>query len=179
MQGPGTIRLYSELALQECLRRIREASDAPKVRWLGPWKGTGSKPVFAELRDTRIKIWVHGGVKNDFAPRFVGKLSSVGSGTLLEGRFGLAPTARLIMLFFFGIGATMSMTSLTVLYDHFTQPGQEELSGFVFMPMGLLLAGILIVRYARGLSQPNKDFLLDFLQTTLQARQEEGAAPLA
>jgi hypothetical protein len=99
MEKSETLYLRSNFGVQECLRRIREATDAPKLQFFFPFGYGGSKPVFAALRGSRIKLWKRRERRNDFAPCFFGVFSSEGSGSRLTGRFRMDRGVRLLIAF--------------------------------------------------------------------------------
>ena len=170
---PETVYLRSNLGVEECLRRIREATDAPKLQFLFPFGRGGSKPVFANLRGNRIKLWKRKESRNDFAPCFFGVLSSEGLGSRLVGHFGMDRSVRLLIAYWLTFSVGITVVTLPVLLDHLTHLKQGELSVFDFIPLGLVIAGIWLFKYGRRIGKPEEAFLLDFLQTTLQARQED------
>jgi hypothetical protein len=174
MEKSETVYLRSNFGVQECLRRIREATDAPKFQFFSPFGYGGSKPVFATLRGSRIKLWKRRERRNDFAPCFFGVFSSEGSGSRLIGRFRMDRGVRLLIAFWLTFTVGISLVILPALLDHLTNPKQQgQLSVFDFMPFGLFVFGILLFVYGRRIGKSEEAVLLDFLQTTLEARQEE------
>jgi len=173
MEKSETVYLRSNFGVQECLRRIREATDAPKLQFFFPFGYGGSKPVFATLRGSRIKLWKRRERRNDFAPCFFGVFSSEGSGSRLVGRFRMDRGVRLLVAFWLTFTVGITLVSLPALLDHLTNPKQQgQLSVFDFMPFGLFISGILLFVYGRRIGKSEEAVLLDFLQTTLEARQE-------
>jgi len=173
MEKPETVYLRSTFEVEECLRRIREATDAPKLQFFFPFGYGGSKPVFAKLRRNRIKLWKRRENRNDFAPCFLGVLSSEGSGSRLVGRFGMDRTVRLFMAFWLTFAVGITLVTLPSMVEHLMHPKQGELSIFDFIPLGLVIFGTLMLSYGRRIGKQEEAFLLEFLQTTLQARQED------
>jgi hypothetical protein len=174
MEKPETIYLRSSLGIEECLRRIREATDPPKLRFFLPFGSGSSKLAFAKLRGNRIQLWKRRENRNDFAPCFRGELSSDVSGSLLVGRFGMDRSTRLFIgsSLTFTVGITLA--TFPMMLEHLTHPRQGALSVFDFFPLGLLISVILMFKYGRRIGKQEEVFLLEFLQTTLQARQEDG-----
>ncbi len=173
MEKSETIYLRSDLAVEECLRRIRETTDAPKLQFFFPFGYGGSKPVFAKLRGNRIKLWKRKEGRNDFAPCFFGVFSSEGLGSRLVGRFRMDRAVRLLIAYWLIFTVGITLVTLPELLDHLTNPKQGQLSGFDFMPLGLVIFGILLFKYGRRIGKPEEALLLDFLRTTLEARQED------
>jgi len=99
MERPDTIYLRSDLDAEECLRRLRGATDSPKLEFFFPFGYGGSKPYFGRFRRNHFKIWKRQETRNDFAPRFHGEISPEGSGARLVGRFGMDRAVRIAMAF--------------------------------------------------------------------------------
>jgi hypothetical protein len=173
MENPETVCLRSDFAVEECLQRLREATDAPKTQFFFHFEPVSSKPVLAKFRGNRFKLWKRKESRNDFAPCFFGVVSSEGSGSQLVGRFGMDRSIHLFIAFWLVFTVGITVATLPVMVDHFRHLKQGELSVFDFMPLGLLAAGILMFKYGRRIGKQEGPFLSDFLQKTLQARQED------
>jgi hypothetical protein len=168
-----TICFRSNFGTEECLRRIREATDVPKFQFFFSSEHGRSKPVFAQVQGDRIKLWKRRESRNDFAPCFLGVLSSEGSGARLIGRFGMDRSVLLVMSFWLIFAIVVTLATLPALAQHLTHPRQGELSVYDFIPLGLVIFGILMMSYGRRIGTEEERFLLEFLEGTLQARQEE------
>lgn len=168
-----TVYLRSTLRVEECLTHIREATDAPKLEFLFPFGSGGSKPIFAKVRGNRISLWKRRETRNDFGPCFFGILSSEASGSQLVGHFGLNRSIRLFMAFWFTFSVGITLATLPALVDHLKHARQGGLSVFDFFPLGLVISGILLLKVGSRIGKQEEAFLLEFLQTTLQARQED------
>jgi hypothetical protein len=77
------------------------------------------------------------------------------------------------MSFWLTFAITIAIVTLPGLVEHLTHPKQGELSGFDFIPLGLVIFGILLLNFGRRIGKQEEAFLLGFLQTTLQARLED------
>lgn len=173
MEKPETIYLRSDFGVEECLRRLRETTDPPKWEFFFPFGYGGSKPHFGKFRKNQVKIWKRREAKNDFAPCFHGEMSTEGSGARLIGRFGMDRSVRLLMAFWLTFAVAIALVTLPTLVEHLTHVRQGDLSVFDFIPLGLVISGILMLRYGRRIGKKDESFLLEFLQTTLRARQED------
>jgi hypothetical protein len=173
MEKPETIYLRSEFGAEECLRRLCEATDPPKREFFSPFGYRGSKPLFGELRGNRVKLWKRRQAKNDFAPCFHGVMSPEGSGARLVGRFRMHRSVRLLMAFWLIFSVGIVSVTLPVLVEHLSHLRQGDLSISDFMPLGIAIFGFLLFRYGRRIGKKDESSLLEFLQTTLQARQED------
>jgi len=173
MEKPETIYLRCNFGVEECLRRLREATDPLKWEFFFPFGYGGSKPHFGKIRKNQVKIWKRRDARNDFAPCFHGEVSPEGLGARLVGRFRMDRSVRLAMAFWLTFAVAIALVTLPTLVEHLMHPRQRDLSVFDFIPLGLVISGILIMRYGRRLGKKDESFLLEFLQTTLQARQED------
>lgn len=173
MEKPETIYLRSDFGVEECLRRLREATDPPKREFFFPFGYGGSKTYFGKFRGNRVKIWKRRVARNDFAPCFHGEMYPEGAGGRLVGRFGMDRSVRLFMAFWLTFAVAIALVALPTLAGHLTHLGQGDLSVFDFVPLGLVISGILMLRYGRRIGKRDESFLVEFLQTILQARQEE------
>lgn len=173
MEKSEAVYLRSNFGVEECVRRIRETTDAPKLQFFFPFGYGGSKPVFATLRGNRIKLWKRKEGRNDFAPCFFGVFSSEGSGSRLVGRFRMNRSVQLFIAYWFTFTVGITLATLPQLVDHLTNPKQGQLSIFDFIPLGLVIFGTLLFKYGRRIGKPEEAVLLDFLRTTLEARQED------
>jgi hypothetical protein len=173
MGKPETIYFRSNFGVEECLRRIREATDAPKFQFFFSSEHGSLRPAFAQVQGNRIKLWKRRKSRNDFAPCFLGVLSSEGSGARLIGRFGMDRSVLLVMSFWLIFAIAVTLATLPALVQHLTHSRQGELSVYDFIPLGLVIFGILTLSYGRRIGTQEEGFLLEFLETTLQARQED------
>lgn len=173
MEKPETIYLRSDFGVEECLRNLEEATDPPKWEFFFPFGHGGSKPYFGKFRGNQVKLWKRRQARNDFAPCFHGVMSPEGSGARLVGRFRMDRSVRLVMAFWLTFAVAIASVTLPTLVNHLTHLGQGDLSIFDFIPLGLVISGILIMRYGRQIGKKDESFVLEFLQTTLQARQQD------
>jgi len=173
MGKPETIYFRSNFGVEECLRRIHEATGAPKSQFFFFPEHGGSKPVFAQVQGNRIKLWKRRESRNDFAPCFLGVLTSEASGARLIGRFGMGRSVRLVMSFWLIFAIAATLATLPALAQHLAHPRQGKFSVYDFIPLGLVIFGILTLSYGRRIGTQEEGFLLEFLETTLQARQED------
>jgi hypothetical protein len=169
-----TIYLRSNIGVEECVHRIRQATDAPKFEFLFPFGYGGAKPVFAKLSGNKVKVWKRKEGRNDFSPLFFGTLSPEGSGCRLIGRFRMDRAVRLFIAFWIAFTVGITLVTLPQLLAHLTNPKQSgQFSAPEFIPLVLLIAGILLFKFGHRIGKPDETFLLDFLQTTLEARRED------
>ena len=143
MERPDTIYLRSDFDVEECLRRLREATNPPKWEFFFPFGYGGSKPHFGKFRKNQVKIWKRRETRNDFAPCFHGEISPEGSGAQLVGRFGMDRAVRLAMAFWLTFAIAIALATLPTLVEHLAHPIQGHLDVFDFIPLGLVIFGIL------------------------------------
>jgi hypothetical protein len=101
-----TLRWYSPLAVDECLRRVHEACDEERLRWLGYAGHAGSRPVIARFDGPRftlfqrdVRLWI--GWPRDTGLHLVmlsGRCDAVPSGTSVSGGLRIhRPSAALVL----------------------------------------------------------------------------------
>jgi hypothetical protein len=100
-------------------------------------------------------------------------MSPEGSGARLVGRFRMHRSVRLLIAFWLIFSVGIAFATLPVLVKHLSHLRQGDVSAFDFMPLGIAIFGFLLFRYGRRTGKEDESFLLEFLQTTLQARQED------
>jgi len=83
-------------------------------------------------------------------------------------------TVGLFIALWLTFAAGITLVTLPMLLDHIANSkSQGQLSGFDFVPLGILVSGIFLFKYGRRTGKAEEAFLLDFIQTTLEARQED------
>jgi len=167
MAQPNTISLKTDLSPEECLRRLRDATDPPKFAVFSRSGYKGSKPVMAKLSGTKIKLWKRQRGRNSFAPFFWGAIVSDTDGSRIEGYFGMDPFVKLFMAFWlasipFGVfSALIAMPS-----------GANHGRGWaaVIVPAGLIVLGSLLPKIGQWMTRSEENYLREFLQITLAAQ---------
>lgn len=160
--GYETAILHSPLPQDECLRRLREAieADGPaKARVIGR-VGTTSLRLRKRLAPT---------MHNSFQIFLTARITSESGSTRLTCHFGpdrlVVGFTAVWFLAVIGFGAAM-LTLATKGAIHFgtNDPGP-------FVPLIMIAGGIGVVGFGRYLARGDRRFLVDFLKSTIQARE--------
>ena len=97
MAKPEKLVLHTDLAPDECIRRI-EASTDPGNRTIFSLSGyKGSKPLLVKFNGNQFVLWKRRYYRNDFAPYFFGTLSPDDKGSRLEGHFDMNRWVKIFM----------------------------------------------------------------------------------
>jgi len=131
--------------------------------------------ISGDVSGNKIHLYmVRKELRNSFAPHFYGKLQARPSGTIVRGRFTLA---RFVMAFlgvwFGGIGVVTIIISPSAIKTLVTA-GSLVPSPFLgaFSPPLLFVFCLLILHWGYRLGRNDKAHIPEFLQPTLNARQE-------
>jgi hypothetical protein len=165
------IALRTDLSVEECLRRLREASDLGE-RTMFSFSGyKGSKRVLSKFKGNEFKLWKRRYYRNSFAPFFFGTLSPEERGTHLEGRFGMDPLAKIFVF---------AWVSLLVLGS--LREWREALAGQwhdALVIIGMMLFGVLLPQTGKLIGRGEEKYLRQFVETTLAARTDDSGLVLS
>jgi hypothetical protein len=139
----------------------------------------GDQPILGEVTADTFHMQKRRFYRNDFAPHFYGTMHPGPGGTRIEGRFDLSTWVRAFMWFWLGgvvlIGGTIFVFSLTDVVT-----GSHHITGDVrvglIVPPAMVLFGIALPKFGRLLGRSEETYILQHLQTVLNARIEEPAA---
>ena len=161
--------LRTDIPIEECRARLTAAMDVEQLAFsLSGY--TGSKPILGRLRDTTFRLQKRRSYGNSFAPFFFGHFVALEGGTLIEGHFKMHPFVRAFMVFWFLFLGLFAVAALVL-----PSRGQPE------APWGraaLLLGVVAMAAFGAGLKklgawlgQAEEGSILEFLKTTLEAKQ--------
>jgi hypothetical protein len=172
---PDPVALRTDLSPDECLRRLHEAADPPQFAAFSLSGYKGSKSVIAKLTGTKIKLWKRRYHKNSFAPFFFGALVPDGSGTRIEGHFGIDPFVKIFLAFWLGVflGGVAAITA------RFSQGIPSGDLAAIVIPFGMILFGLAVPKLRQRLGRSEAKDLLEFLQTTLATQPVEAEFTLS
>jgi hypothetical protein len=102
--------------------------------------------------------------RNDFKPHFSGRFVEVDGQIVLEGRFGLPPSAKAFMAFWFVLGLLWTVVVCFIFAQNPTQNWPFPLAG-----LGLLLGGVGIVKYGSWYSRDDAGWLAERIRGALTA----------
>jgi len=171
-----TIALRTDLGVEECLRRLREASD------IGEWTifsfsgYKGSKPVLSKFNGNEFKLWKRRYYRNSFAPFFFGNLSREERGTRVEGRFGMDPYVKGFMIVWLSLAVVFSSP---IFFSTLAHPIHGDDWTGILIPAGLVCFGILLPKFGQLIGKREERYLREFLETTLAARIDESGLVLS
>jgi hypothetical protein len=164
----GTLlALRTDLGLEDCQRRLQEATDAAK-RTVFSFSGyKGSRPVLSNLDGSKFKIWKRRYYRNSFAPFFFGTLSQENGGTRVEGRFDMDPFVKGFMIFWLAI---VGFSGIAEVFSALSHGHSSDARTQVLLIGGMFLFGLILPRFGQFIGKSEERFLRDFLESTLAAR---------
>jgi hypothetical protein len=171
-----TIALKTDLGVEECLGRLSDATDSPKLTLFSRSGYLGSKPVMAKIDGKKIKLWKRRYYRNSFAPFFFGTISPQAQGSLIEGHFGMDPFVKAFMVFWLG---SVLVACVSVLIATLSHPFHaRDLPAFI-IPPGMIIFGIALPKIGSWMARSEDKYLREFLETTLAAQPSELAFALS
>ncbi len=170
MAKPEKLVLHTDLAPDECIRRI-EASTDPGKRTIFSLSGyKGSKPLLLKVQGNQFVLWKRRYYRNDFAPYFFGTLSPDNKGSRLEGYFGMNRWVNVFLRIWLAFAI---LSGLPLVFVTLNRTGQgSPWVGFI-VPIGLVIFGIFLPRFGRWIGRGEEKFMTEFLETTLAAQPVE------
>jgi hypothetical protein len=160
-----TFDLVSPLPLNECVRRLRVATD-------GMWSIGGSKPVQGSVSETAIRLRKRIFYRNSFQCWLSAKLAEDNGQTRLYCTFGLHPFVRVFFEIWIGIvsvaGLTIAMQT-TWLWLRSSPLSPSAWLGIVF-PLIMASFAFLLLKFGDYLAQDEPVFLIEFLARTIDAQ---------
>ena len=161
-----TFDLVSPLPLNECVRRLRAATD-------GMWSIGGSKSVQGSVSETAIRLRKRILYRNSFQCWLSAKLAEDNGQTRLYCTFGLHPFVLIFLEIWIGIVSVISLTiamQTAWLWLRGSSLSPNVWLGIVFP---LIMAGfaILLLKFGNSLAQDEPAFLIEFLERTINARE--------
>jgi hypothetical protein len=159
-----SLDLISPLPRDECVRRLQVATD----RW---WALFGSRPLVGHVGESFLRVRKRIGYGNSFQCRLSATLEDEGSRTRLRCRLGMHPSVTLFMAFWFCgvvlIGAEVLVSTAAALLR-----GDASAQAWmgIIGPFGMLAFGVALVAFGRFLARNEREFLLNFLRATIDAR---------
>jgi hypothetical protein len=131
--------------------------------------------ISGDVSGNRIHLYmVRKELRNSFAPHFYGKVQARPSGTIIRGRFTLARfVIALLGVWFGGTGVVTIIVTPSAIKTLVTARSlvPSPFLGAFFPPL-LFVCGLLMLHWGYRLGGIDKAHILEFLQHTLNARQE-------
>jgi hypothetical protein len=170
MAKPEKLVLHSDLAPDECSRRI-EASTDPGNRTIFSLSGyKGSKPLLVKFNGNQFVLWKRRYYRNDFAPYFFGTLSPDNKGTRLEGQFDMNRWVKILMRIWIAFAVVFT---LPIFFATLAQSARGNAWAGVIVPIGLVIFGIFLPKFGRWIGRSEEKLMREFLQNTLAAQSAE------
>jgi hypothetical protein len=165
-----TFDLVSPLPLQECIRRLRSATD-------GGWAVAGQKPVLGAVRADTIRLRRRNYYRHSSQCWLSGEFVEADGQTWLHCTIGLHPVVRVVLEYWVACvlvgGGVVFFKCLRLMWAGHGPAADILWLGIVVPP---LLLGFGLVLLAVG-DRPSGDeprFLVDFVARTIDARETWG-----
>jgi hypothetical protein len=176
MAKRNAIAWRTDLSVEECMRRLREATD-PGVRTVFSFSGyKGKKPVLLKSNGNEFRLWKRRYYRNSFAPIFFGKLLEEQRGTRIEGRFGMDPFVLPFMVFWLAVVGFGALQEL--IHAHSARSYGNVWNGELLLA-GMFLFGLLLPKFGQWIGRSEERDLRELLETTLAARVDDSGLPLS
>ncbi|HEY1385674.1 MAG TPA: hypothetical protein VGF43_18765 [Dongiaceae bacterium] len=162
--GYQTDELVSPLSIIECTDRLRSATQSE-------WAIFGTRPVVGKVGEKSFRLRKRLKMsRNSFQTYLSAKLSSEGMSTRLTCRFGMHPFVVVFMIVWFGGVTAGAIGSLVFGLRHYSSGTMPSAGPLV--PWGMVVFGIALVGVGRAMARGERQFLLDFLRETVDARPD-------
>jgi len=145
------IELVSPFSRPECVRRLQERS----AGFLSPYNS-----VIGNIGEKSFWLEQKIGYRNSFKTRLRAEFVEQASGTRIRCRIGMHPFVFAFTIVWFA-GVTSGLIA----------------TGFTPHMLTMLLAGAAIVAFGRMAARNERSFLIEFLRSSLHAREFDNLAP--
>lgn len=170
MPKPEEIALQSNLAVEECVRRIEQSADIGQRTIFSLSGYKGSKPLLVKFNGNQFRLWKRRYYRNDFAPYFFGTFSPDSQGARLVGHFAMDHWVKIFIRIWLAFAIVLS---LPVLIATLSRTNQGSAWVGVLVPLGLVLFGIFLPKFGRWMGKGEEKFIREYLQNTLSAQPIE------
>lgn len=169
-----TIILQSTLGADQCRERLRANTDEQRRTLFSLSGYKGKNPVLCRMEGEKFQLQKRRFYRNDFAPNFYGTILPWGNSARIEGYFGPPRWAVIFLRIWLGAAVLFTVpvawVSVQRLLSGRSQGG--DYIGLVF-PLFFIAFGLFMPRFGDWLGRNEKTFLVQFMETTLAAKQEE------
>ena len=170
MAKPEKLVLHTDLALDECIRRI-EASTDPGNRTIFSLSGyKGSKPLLVKFNANQFVLWKRRYYRNDFAPYLFGTVLPDDKGSRLEGHFDMNLWVKIFMRIWIAFAVVFIVP---IFFATLTQSTRGNAWVGVIVPIGFVIFGLLLPKFGRWMGRGEEKLMREFLQNTLAAQPVE------
>jgi len=170
VRGFSAVTLQTSLSLDECHNRLVRAVDAEKLSFsLSGYAGT--KPILGKIRGDTFRLQKRISYRNDCRPFFYGRFVPTEGGSLIEGEFRMHPCAKWFMVFWFSFLALLLVVALGNLATG--QAALRETTGFIAGVLGMMVFGVLLVKFSWWLCRRHAGIIVAFLKETFGLGAED------
>lgn len=162
-----TFDLVSPLPVQECIRRLRAATD-------GGLSIAGTKPVLGTVGERSIRLRQRTLYRHTAQVWLSGDFSEDGGETRLHCRLGMHPYFRTFLKYWTAVVMVVAGTFFVhAARVWLTEPEAVSPHLWIGIVLPLLLCGFGVVLLKFGDQIPGEEprFLIEFLERTIQARE--------
>ena len=167
-----TVELASPLTLEDCRHRLKDEMD-------DPFRLFGKKKIIGRIGDHRLSARKRIRYRNSFQTVLRAGLDEQFGQTRFHCRFSMHPFVIAFMTVWFGfigLGCLAALIHVAVRSGQSGKTYPTDLASALaggLIPAGMFVFGIFMVRFCRYLARDEQSFLIDFLQTTVDAKPAE------
>lgn len=162
------MRWHTSFSVEECRSRLESAMDPLRIAFTSSGYA-GKKEILGKVRGTDFRLQVRRCYRNSFAPFLYGQFVTVQDGTSINGEFKMHPFARVFMTGWFSFLAVFAIAAL-ILPSRGQATATSTRFGMVFAACAMAAFGFFLVRFGRWLARDESRVIVDFLKTTLAAK---------
>jgi len=135
------------------------------------WSGfDGDKPILGKIRDDRFHLRRRRYYRNDLAPNFYGRFVADGRNTRIEGAFRSTTGARVGMIGWFLFVVVFTLVAAAKILTGRSEPGENQAMSLA-VPLGMIVFGVLLIRFSWWLARGERKDIVSFLETTFEATE--------
>jgi hypothetical protein len=168
--------LHTELSSEECSRRLFASIDPERWTIFSLSGYTGSASVIGWLDGDQFFLHKRSTWRNDFAPYCYGNFVTQDNGTIIECYFDLQRWTKVFMNFWLTFAILLGVPIFAFSVWDLLKTGRyndgDEYLGLV-VPVIMVLFGIYLPKFGLSLGESSEQFILEFLQKTLSAKNYE------
>ena len=155
----------SPLSIQDCVACLRANVDSD-------WAPYGSKSVCGRIGNRAFRLRRRISYRNSFQTNAFGRLEPMARGTLIRCRFGMHRLVVAFLILWFGILLAIGTKLAATVSIRQSTPIQWSVPVTL---VGLLISGVVLIRFGRLLARDEQRFLSQFICTILEAKEADQA----
>jgi hypothetical protein len=167
------IVFQSSLSADECRQRLRSNTDEQQRTLFSLSGYQGTRPVLSLIQGEQFQLQKRRYYRNDFAPNFYGTIRPWGNNARVEGYFGPPRWTMRFLWVWIGAAVLFTLPMGLIFLRRLPNDGSRAilLVLTLLVPLMVIAFGLLLPRFGDWLGRNEKTFLLQFLETTLAARE--------